>query len=230
MKGKPIAGESPDYRRSRDTLLSAEHALIEQREVVAALRRELPLGARVQQDYLFREGPGDIDDQDPEHHFDTHFSELFADGHRTLIVQHLMFAPDADRACPMCSMWVDGFNAIAGHVAEHARLVVVARTQLHNLRRFGRERGWDRVRLLSSYGNSFNPDFNVEITPERQLPGISIFTEEERGGIYHRYTTEGSLEERHHRHMDLYTPVWTLLDLLPGGRGDWMPGHVSRDD
>jgi predicted dithiol-disulfide oxidoreductase (DUF899 family) len=41
----------------------------------------------------------------------------------------------------------------------------------------------------------------------------------------HCYTTVGSLVERHHRAMDLFTPVWNLLDLLPEGRGDWMPSH-----
>jgi hypothetical protein len=27
------------------------------------------------------------------------------------------------------------------------------------------------------------------------------------------------------RAMDVLTPVWNLYDLLPGGRGSWMPGH-----
>ncbi len=39
------------------------------------------------------------------------------------------------------------------------------------------------------------------------------------------YTSEGSLQERHQRAMELLIPVWNLLDLLPDGRGDWMPKH-----
>jgi predicted dithiol-disulfide oxidoreductase (DUF899 family) len=26
------------------------------------------------------------------------------------------------------------------------------------------------------------------------------------------------------RHIDLGSPLWNLLDLTPGGRGDWYPG------
>ncbi len=43
------------------------------------------------------------------------------------------------------------------------------------------------------------------------------------------YTTEGSLVERHHRAMDLFTPVWNLFDLLPSGRGDWFPKHFYAE-
>ena len=50
------------------------------------------------------------------------FARLF-DGHETLMVYHLMFHPDAAEACPMCSMWVDGFNYryVAGRKVEGGR-------------------------------------------------------------------------------------------------------------
>ena len=179
----------------------------------------------VDTDYCFREGPKDLADNDPDHYFGTHLSELFTADRNTLIVQHLMFSPDSAAACPMCSMWADGFNAVARHVEQRASFVVVARTQLDKLRAWGRDRGWDRLRLLSSDDNSFNADFGVELAPDRQLPALSVFRCGSDGNFVHCYTTEGSLVERHHRAMDLFTPVWNLLDLLPEGRGDWMPGH-----
>ena len=223
--GTRIKGETDEHRVRRDALLEAEQALTEQREAVATMRRQLPPGAPVVEDYRFREGPADLDDDDPKHYLTTHFSELFHAGRDTLIVQHLMFPPDTDRACPMCSMWADGLNGVVQHVEQRAGLVVVARTQLQNLRAWGRKRGRHRLRLLSSYDNHFNPDFGVELSPERQLPAISVFRCQPDGTVFHCYTSEGSLVERHHRAMDLYTPVWNLFDLLPEGRGDWMPSH-----
>src|SRR5580704_10808015 len=55
-------GESPAYRTARNKLLEAEIALRHQTEVVAALRRKLPAGGTVPQDYVFEEGAAELDD------------------------------------------------------------------------------------------------------------------------------------------------------------------------
>lgn len=213
------------YRKARDELLEAEVALKDQRERVATLRRRLPRGTPLETDYVFREGPRDLERTDPSEHFETRLSELFGEGRSELLIEHMMFAPEDEKGCPMCSMWVDGLDGVAHHLEDRVALAVVARAPLAKLRDWGRRRGWRRVRLLSSEGSDFNRDLGVEISPERQLPGYSVFTRDADGTVRHFYTTEGSLVERHHRAMDLFTPVWSLLDLLPSGRGDWMPRH-----
>ncbi|SRR6266516_1445257 len=48
-------GESPEYRAARDRLLEAEVELRRQTEAVAAMRRTLPPGGAVAQDYAFVE-------------------------------------------------------------------------------------------------------------------------------------------------------------------------------
>lgn len=214
----------PEYRRLREELLEAEEALKDQRERVAEMRRRLPL-TRLDADYVFTEGPADLSRNSESDFFETRLSELFEAGKDRLIVQHLMFGPEWGQGCPMCSMWADGFDGVAHHLDDRLNFVVVARAPVAKLRDWGRRRGWRRLRLLSSYENSFNEDFGVEFEPDRQLPALSVFTRDENGDVFHFYTTEGSLVERHHRAMDLYTPVWNLYDLLPGGRGDWMPSH-----
>ncbi len=215
-------GESAEYRRLRNELLTAELTLKDQRERVAELRRQLPLDGTDCEDYRFREGPADLDDQSGPC-FDTRLSDLFAPGKDQLIVQHLMFAPEAEQACPMCSMWTDGFNAIVPHLTQRASFAVIAKADIEKLRAWGRLRGWNSLRLLSSHDSRFNEDFNVELDGA-QVPAVSVFARDSAGSVRHFYTTEGSLEFRHHRAMDLFTPVWNLLDLLPDGRGDWMPG------
>ena len=58
------AGASAEYRAKREELLAAEIALRDQREAVAALRRQLPPGPAVE-DYRFQEGPAELARNDP---------------------------------------------------------------------------------------------------------------------------------------------------------------------
>jgi len=92
---------------------------------------------------------------------------------------------------------------------------------------FGRQRGWNNIRLLSSGQSSFNADFDLE-NDKGQNPGVSVFSREPDGKIHHFYTTEASLRPApngnpNHRGIDLFTPVWNLFDLLPEGRENWSP-------
>ncbi|MDJ0948804.1 MAG: DUF899 family protein [Alphaproteobacteria bacterium] len=218
-----FGGESPEYRKSRDELLEAEFALIEQCERVAELRRRLPMARPVETDYVFREGPADLGRNQPADFFDTRLSALFADGADSLIVAHLMFGPGNALPCPMCSMWLDGYNAVVPHLEQHAGFAVVAKAEIGKLREFARGRGWSRLRLLSSHDNSFNRDFRVEGEDGTQRPGVSVFRRGGDGAIQHFYTSEAIL--RRSRGIDLLSPVWNFLDLLPAGRGDWYPAH-----
>src|SRR5258708_12786163 len=101
MAGRPVQGESAEYRRLRDELLAVEIALKDERERVARLRRQLPMGAQVKQDYVFREAPRDLPDNDPAHFFETRFSSLFQQGKASLAASHLMYAPTTDRPFPL---------------------------------------------------------------------------------------------------------------------------------
>ncbi|HUE24597.1 MAG TPA: DUF899 family protein [Bryobacteraceae bacterium] len=55
-------GESAGYRAARDELLTAERALRKQVEQVAHLRRKLPLGGELLEDYVFEEGAAGLAD------------------------------------------------------------------------------------------------------------------------------------------------------------------------
>ena len=216
-------GESAEYQRARQELYEAELALRDQIERVAVMRRALPMGMRMP-DYVFREGPADLRNDDLAAFRDVRLSELFDDGHDTLIVDHLMFATADETPCVMCSMWADGYSAIAPHVRQRASFVVVAKKEIGALRAWARERGWDRIRLLSSAGNTFNCDMRMENEDGSQHPGLSVFSRDPSGAVYHRYTIDADLDGQG-RGIDLYSPVWQLFDLLPDGRGDWYPTH-----
>ena len=219
-------GESVEYRKLRDELLEAEIALKDQRERVAVLRRQPPMSGIVETDYIFREGPSDIRDESPANFRDVRLSQLFAPGKDRLIIDHMMWAANDKLPCPMCNMWADGYAAVAPHVSDKVNFALVAKVDLATLRAWARNRGWNKIRLLSSHDNTFNVDFQIEENAGRQRPGVSIFSRAADGKIYHFYTTEASLGQGHHRGIDLYSPVWNLFDLLPEGRENWMPKHA----
>src|SRR3954463_9500472 len=106
-------GASRAYVSARTELAKAERRLRDQIEEVAAARRRLPPGAVIG-DYRLAEGPADLAVDGPIR--TTAFHELFG-RHDALFVYHLMFHPDDEEACPMCSMWVDGFQGVAHHSA-----------------------------------------------------------------------------------------------------------------
>ena len=220
-------GESDEYRKLRDQLLEAEVALKDQRERVAVLRRQLPTGALVETDYVFREGPTDIRDASHANFRDVRLSELFTPVKDRLIIDHMMWAAKDKLPCPMCNLWADGYAAIAPHVSNKVNFALVAKVDLAALRDWARRRGWDKIRLLSSHDNTFNQDFLMEEEGNgKQRPGVSVFSRAANGKIHHFYTTEATLGPGHHRGIDLFSPVWNLLDLLPEGRENWMPKHA----
>jgi predicted dithiol-disulfide oxidoreductase (DUF899 family) len=149
---------------------------------------------------------------------------LFGD-HDTLVIYHLMYHPDEDAACPMCSMWVDGLHGVSHHLAQHAALAIVAKAPLPKLRTWARRRGWDGLRLVSSYGTSFNEDLHAEYPGGGQRPMFSVLVRD-GGKVRHFYSLPASLLDGSERGIDLMSPVWNVLDLMPGGRGDWYAGNA----
>ncbi|WP_067499238.1 DUF899 family protein [Actinoplanes sp. TFC3] len=202
---------SDEYIRARMELAAAGRRLRDEIENVAAARRALPPGALVE-DYRFTEG-------DPER--PARLSQLFGD-HDTLVIYHLMFHPEADAACPMCSMWVDGFHGVGHHLAQHTGFAVVAKAPLAKLRDWAAKRGWDGLRLLSSHGTTFNADLHAEYPNGDQRPMISVFTRDPgTAAIRHFHSLPANFTDGSQRAIDLLSPVWNVLDLLPGGRGEW---------
>ncbi len=224
-----LAGESPAYRKARNRLLKAEIELKDQRERVAQMRRDLPLGPKVETDYVFLEGPRDISKDGPI--TEVRLSQLFEKGRDELILINTMFGSDSGEPCNMCNMWADGYNSVAFHVEQQKSFALVTKKDIRALRAWGRGRGWGHIRLLSSSESTFNRDFNVE-WGERvfdgpngdQVPGATVFKRLPNGDIHHTYSVEAAMVLYEHRAIDLFSPVWNLFDLTPSGRAaTWYP-------
>jgi predicted dithiol-disulfide oxidoreductase (DUF899 family) len=215
-------GASREYVRARQRLLRSERELRDRLEEVAAQRRELPEGALLPR-YSLTEGPRNIWSGDQPSRLDLR--RVFGD-HDTLVIYHLMYAPRDAEACPMCSMWIDGLNGVAQHVNQNTALAVVAKAPLPKLREWGRRRRWEAIRLLSSYETTFNADLAVESPDGAQYPAVTVLRAEGQN-VRHVYSAQPWLDSvATVRGIDLLSPVWQLLDLLPQGRGSW---YASND-
>lgn len=213
-----LPNESEEYLIKREELRDAEIELLRQRERVAELRRQLPKGAPVQ-DYEFLEGPASLDDGD-EPVTRVHLSELFTAPDRSLVIYHFMFGKKQTRACPMCTAWIDAFNGVAHHLAQNVDVAIVAAADPPTLRAFGRDRGWNRLRLLSAGESSFKYDLGSEDSEGRQDSTISVFTRESDGTLRHFYSCHPWLaDDVKERGIDELNPVWNMMDLTPQGRG-----------
>jgi len=141
--------------------MEAEPKLRRQIEDVAALRRRLPKGGKIKENYVFEEGAADFSDRTTVKQ--TRFSELFHPGKNSLVVYSFMYAPDWEKPCPSCSSILDRLNGIAPHVTpQRVNFAVTAKAPIQSVRDWARGRDWKNLRLLSSGKNSYNSDYGAE--------------------------------------------------------------------
>ena len=212
--------ESAEYRRLRAQLLDAEIELKEGRERVAELRRKLPIDTPVNE-YCFVEGPLDLTSRD-ETREKKGLAELFANPHVPLVLMQFMFGGAQEKPCPMCTMWADGYDALAPHIRQRANLAVLVAGEVEPFRAYARERGWSRLRILSASESSVKRDLGFEDADGAQHPGVSVFVQRD-GTLLHSVSVCALMADEEFRGMDLLCPTWHFFDLLPDGRGDWFP-------
>jgi predicted dithiol-disulfide oxidoreductase (DUF899 family) len=235
--GITFPGESPEYRAARDRLLEEEIDLRRKMESVAAARRELPQGGPVSEDYVFdgRTADGTMGE--------LRLSELFAPGLDSLAIYSFMFPRDpgderpgpdagetarlplAEGPCPSCVALLDQLDGAVEHAGQHVNFAVVAKAPLERVLTFADERGWRRLRLLSSARNTYNRDYHAETAEGAQRPMLNVF-HRDRDAIRHFWGSEvfyaPTDAEQDPRHVGTLEPFWNLLDLTPEGRPtDW---------
>jgi predicted dithiol-disulfide oxidoreductase (DUF899 family) len=233
---KAFPGESAEYRAARDRLLAQEIELRRAMEAVAAARRELPPGGPIPEDYVFQ-GAGA--DGAPT---DVKLSDLFEPGKDSLVIYSFMFPRDPgdkrpgaatgetallpleESPCPSCTALIDQLDGAAEHATQHVNLAVVAKSPLPRILTFAEERGWQRLRLLSSAGNTYNRDYLAETASGAQRPMLNVFHRDGEtirhfwgSELFYAPTDPG----QDPRHVGVLEPVWNLFDLTREGRPDW---------
>lgn len=221
LHAQRFPSESGAYRKARDKLLKEEMALRRHTEAVAALRRKLPLGGKVPEDYVF-EGVDELMGVRK-----VRLSELFAPDKDTLVIYNYMYGPNMERPCPMCTSMLDALDGNTHHIMQRVNLAVVAKSPLPRILAFTQDRGWKRLHLLSSANNSYNRDYFGELPDGRQWPALNVFRKK-NGAIHHFWGSELMFlpgeKGQDPRHVDFIWPLWNVLDATPEGRSvDWRP-------
>ncbi|CAB3792295.1 DUF899 family protein [Pararobbsia alpina] len=208
-------GESTQFRQARNALLAEEIELRRHIERVAALRRALPPGGEPPKDYSFESEQGTVT-----------LSQMFGE-HDTLVTYNWMYGPKRERPCPMCTSMLSSLNGEMPDILQRVAFAVIARSPIDRLVAFKKERGWHNLRLYSSGNNSFNQDYAGEDPDTGDDATFNVFTRS--GGIVRHFwgdemgprTADPGQDPR--GAPDLM-PLWTVLDMTPGGRGtDWYP-------
>ncbi len=215
MSIPPNASER--YRAAREQLHQAEVSLRDQREQVAALRRELPRDTPVD-DLVFEEWRGGAA-------VPVKLSELFGDPEKPVVLMHFMYGKAQTLPCPMCSLWADGYSGLRDHMDQRVNFAIFVAGDLEGFAKHAEAKGWDRLRLVSAATTTIKRDLGFEDDEGNQRPGVSVFERSSAGDLTHFYSVcafgpDGG------RMMDLLSPFWNFLDLTPAGREEFLPNLV----
>jgi predicted dithiol-disulfide oxidoreductase (DUF899 family) len=222
-----------EWTEARKAHLKNEKALTRMRDLVSAERRALPW-VKVEKSYVFDTTAGR-----------KTLAELFGRNSQ-LIIHHFMWRHDLDSGCPSCSLEADHAEGAIVHLEHHdVSYVRVSRAPLDKLLAYKKRMGWT-AEWVSSWGSDFNYDYHVSFSKDAlkgkvcynyamidgseafdELPGLSVFARDERGGVFHTYSSYARGNEE-------AIGAFIYLDITPKGRNeteimDWVKRHDEYD-
>lgn len=180
-----------------EEIVALEKEIEEKRKKITALRkqvRSIPVS-----NYTFTREDGSS----------VTLLELFGDSNELMLVHNM------GKSCPYCTLWADEYNGVSSHLNSRVPFVVVSPDSCEVMKEFARGRHWD-FNIVSSKGNSFKKDVGFEEANGMVMPGVSVFTKDEYGSIFHysaAFFGPG----------DPFCGIWHFFDLLPGGSSKWAP-------
>lgn len=207
-----------EWLTARKDLLAKEKELIHLRDRVNKERLALPW-VRVTKEYIFDTPAGK-----------KSLADLF-DGRSQLLVYHFMLGPGQKAGCKSCSLLADQFDGALPHLENHdVTFIVASRASLPEIEAYRTRMGW-RFPWVSSGSSDFNFDYNVSFTSgnhatynysdmplppgskDMELPGLSAFSRNESGEVFHTYSCYA-------RGLEDMLGVMMLLDRSPKGRNE----------
>jgi predicted dithiol-disulfide oxidoreductase (DUF899 family) len=231
MQHHPVVSQD-EWLAARKALLAREKEFTRARDALSAERRAMPW-VKVEKNYAFDTPQGR-----------RSLADLFA-GKSQLVIYHFMLGPGWIQGCPSCSYLADHFDGMTIHLAQRdVTFMAVSRAPLSEIEAYKKRMAW-RFPWVSSFGGDFNRDFAVSFSKEdaaakslsynyetvpvhaEELPGLSTFYKNERGEVFHTYSTYA-------RGLDILVGTYNVLDMAPKGRDEnalpWTMAWVRRHD
>jgi predicted dithiol-disulfide oxidoreductase (DUF899 family) len=216
-----------EWIEERKRLLAEEKEFTRRRDALAKTRQALPW-VKVDKEYEFDSAQGRV-----------RFADLFR-GRSQLWVQHVMQGPGQPLQCVGCALGIDHVEGLLPHLENHdISYVAVARATMAELTSLRERMGW-RTPFYSSHGSDFNYDFGVSFKPEdlragravynyapcdpgiEDLAGDNVFYRDERGDIFHTYSSFA-------RGGEDFMGIYRLLEATPRGRNEHGPHFALTD-
>ncbi|MDM9626771.1 thioredoxin family protein [Rhizobium sp. S152] len=229
MQNQVVSRE--EWNKARRSLLLKEKEATHLRDKLNAERMALPW-VKVDKDYAFDTPQGR-----------KSLADLF-DGRSQLMIYHFMLGPDWEAGCPGCSFLSDHVDGALPHLNNHdVTWVAVSRAPMEKIEAYKKRMGW-KFPWVSSSGSDFNFDYHVSFTPDDlkqdmvvynftaippaeahdELPGLSAFYKNDRGEIFHTYSSYA-------RGPEELIGTLMILDRAPKGRNeDSTMNFVKRHD
>ena len=220
-----------EWLRERIALLAEEKQLTHLRDALAEKTRRLPW-VKVDKEYVFDGPRGRVS-----------LSDLFG-GKSQLVVYHFMFDPTWTQGCKSCSFIADHYNGVVVHLAHRdISFLTVSKAPIDKIEQFRKRMGWT-FPWVSGAENDFGVSFtDDELTggnatynfidkpyPIRELPGLSVFFKNERGDVFHTYSSFA-------RGLENFLTAYRFIDVTPKGRDEsqtggmgWLRHHDRYDD
>lgn len=209
MKHRIVAPEKGV--RALRAMHSLENELLALQKKVSRTRKFLPW-VLVDGLYLFEANSGT-----------KTLADLFV-AHPQLITFHFKFQPFDAQGGLLSSLEADNFSDIQEHLCYMGiKLVLVSDASLGRINAYQERMNW-HFDWVSTDGCSFNKDFLEKHQGSAEYYGLSVFTKDTEGYVYHTYSCQGAA-------MDMFNAALHLMDLTPSGRGEPREGDsLKRHD
>lgn len=224
-----------EWVRERVALLAEEKEFTKRRDALAAKVRELPW-VKVDKRYVFDAPTGK-----------KTLAELFGDKSQ-LMVYHFMFDETWSQGCMSCSLVADHYDGLVIHLAHRdISFVTMSQASIGKIEAFRSRMGWT-FPWVSGANTEFGRDFGVSFDdqqilrgdavynftamamPFREHPGLSVFLKDDRGDIFHTYSTYA-------RGLEDFLTIYRYIDITPKGRDEaqtggmgWLRHHDRYED
>ena len=146
--------------------------------------------------------------------------------HDTLVTYFWMYGPQRERPCPMCTSLLGSLDIPAIDLVQRISLAVIGRSPVARQLAFARERGWRNLKFYQCVGDDFAKDYRGLALDGSEWASLDIW-KKDGAAVRHFWAAESGKTADPGQDPHLApdpTPLWTILDLTPDGRGtDWYP-------
>ena len=127
----------------------------------------------------------------------------------------------------MCTNWLGAVNGNAADIKQRVALKILGRSPVARQIAFAQERGWRDLDFVQTVGDDYARDLGLIADNGGESPALCVFKRDgDKVRLFWASEMTGDMADPGQDPRDApdIAPLWSILDLTPGGRGeDWYP-------